>query len=266
MLSSSPLPQPHGFKTESSTQPGTIPITGRRRQWRPTSPSHATASPPTPAPSTYSLLYGTPSTQVCNAPRNLESSLRSLDRHCLVPPLFFLLPRSLWGAVDAAKAADIEAFHSDPHGWWERERTLLTAFDRIGPNSAHTALAALQQVGLLMGVVTQNIDGLHQAGGVENVIELHGTVHRLECAGVPKSIYGGFGSKGGASADGSTPADGRLSDADREAFRAALSGAPMDDRCGYRCVFDLPRDLHAISRAVTPTRIGVSRPRPPPMH
>ena len=49
------------------------------------------------------------------------------------------------------------------------------------PNMAHTALAKLEQQGKLKAVITQNIDGLHQAAGSTNVIELHGSVHRNFC-------------------------------------------------------------------------------------
>lgn len=49
------------------------------------------------------------------------------------------------------------------------------------PNPAHLALARLEQDGLLTAVITQNIDGLHQAAGSRNVFELHGSVHRNSC-------------------------------------------------------------------------------------
>ena len=49
------------------------------------------------------------------------------------------------------------------------------------PNRAHTALAKLEQQGKLSAVITQNIDGLHQAAGSRNVLELHGSVHRNYC-------------------------------------------------------------------------------------
>jgi NAD-dependent deacetylase len=49
------------------------------------------------------------------------------------------------------------------------------------PNAAHRALAALERAGKLSAVVTQNIDGLHQAAGSRHVIELHGSVHRNTC-------------------------------------------------------------------------------------
>lgn len=49
------------------------------------------------------------------------------------------------------------------------------------PNAAHLKLAQLEQEGKLKAVVTQNIDGLHQAGGSKKVYELHGSVHRNYC-------------------------------------------------------------------------------------
>lgn len=49
------------------------------------------------------------------------------------------------------------------------------------PNPAHKALAYMEAKGLLHAVITQNIDGLHQAANSRNVIELHGSVHRNFC-------------------------------------------------------------------------------------
>ena len=49
------------------------------------------------------------------------------------------------------------------------------------PNAAHLKLAELEEAGKLKAVITQNIDGLHQAAGSRNVIELHGSVHRNLC-------------------------------------------------------------------------------------
>jgi NAD-dependent deacetylase len=53
----------------------------------------------------------------------------------------------------------------------------------IEPNAAHVALAELEKAGALSAVVTQNIDGLHQAAGSRNVLELHGSTHRNYCTG-----------------------------------------------------------------------------------
>ena len=49
------------------------------------------------------------------------------------------------------------------------------------PNNAHMALAELEKEGKLRAVITQNIDGLHQAAGSKNVLELHGTVKKYYC-------------------------------------------------------------------------------------
>lgn len=54
-------------------------------------------------------------------------------------------------------------------------------FPEAGPNRAHLALAKLEAEGKLKAVVTQNIDGLHQAAGSKEVLELHGSVHRNYC-------------------------------------------------------------------------------------
>ena len=60
-----------------------------------------------------------------------------------------------------------------------RDRML---FPNAKPNKAHTWLAKFEETGRLTGVVTQNIDGLHQAAGSKCVIELHGSIHRCRCA------------------------------------------------------------------------------------
>lgn len=54
-------------------------------------------------------------------------------------------------------------------------------FPSAKPNPAHLALAQLEEKGILSAVITQNIDGLHQAAGSRNVIELHGSVLRNHC-------------------------------------------------------------------------------------
>lgn len=54
-------------------------------------------------------------------------------------------------------------------------------FPNAKPNSAHIKLAEFEALGKLKAVITQNIDGLHQAAGSVNVLELHGSVHRNYC-------------------------------------------------------------------------------------
>ena len=79
-------------------------------------------------------------------------------------------------------------------------------FPAAKPNRAHLALAKLEEEGKLNAVITQNIDGLHQAAGSKEVLELHGSVHRNYCTrcgqfydldyimksdGIPKCSCGG---------------------------------------------------------------------------
>lgn len=54
-------------------------------------------------------------------------------------------------------------------------------YEYAKPNGAHLKLAELEKAGKLSAVITQNIDGLHQAAGSRNVIELHGSIHRNYC-------------------------------------------------------------------------------------
>ena len=54
-------------------------------------------------------------------------------------------------------------------------------FPDAKPNPAHLALAKLEEMGKLKAVITQNIDGLHQAAGSKSVLELHGSVRRNHC-------------------------------------------------------------------------------------
>jgi NAD-dependent deacetylase len=63
---------------------------------------------------------------------------------------------------------------------FHREKVILPAL-AARPNAAHQALAKLEADGHLVAVVTQNIDGLHQAAGSQNVLELHGSIHRNYC-------------------------------------------------------------------------------------
>ena len=99
-----------------------------------------------------------------------------------------------------------EFFEDKPEEFYEfcREKLFITG---IKPNKAHIRLAELEKEGKLRAVVTQNIDGLHQAAGSKNVLELHGTTHRFyctrcgreipeeevcKCAGVPRCTCGGI--------------------------------------------------------------------------
>lgn len=65
--------------------------------------------------------------------------------------------------------------------YWARSHRGWRTIARARPNAGHRAVARLQQADLLSGVVTQNVDGLHQEGGAHPVIELHGGLDRVVC-------------------------------------------------------------------------------------
>jgi len=67
--------------------------------------------------------------------------------------------------------------------YWARSHLGWRHIARATPNAGHWAVAALQKRGLLAGVITQNVDGLHQAAGAHGVIELHGSLDRVVCLG-----------------------------------------------------------------------------------
>ena len=87
----------------------------------------------------------------------------------------------LWNQYDP-RFIEINFFLADPvRSWQEMKKIFFTTMDEASPNTAHLVLGKLEQQGLLKGVITQNIDGLHQRGGSKNVQEFHGTIHTLSC-------------------------------------------------------------------------------------
>jgi NAD-dependent SIR2 family protein deacetylase len=65
--------------------------------------------------------------------------------------------------------------------YWARSYVGWERFDAAGPNDAHRAVARLEELGYVSGVVTQNVDGLHERAGSRSVVELHGNLARVVC-------------------------------------------------------------------------------------
>jgi NAD-dependent SIR2 family protein deacetylase len=65
--------------------------------------------------------------------------------------------------------------------YWARSYIGWRHIARAAPNQGHRAVAELGRLGLLAGIITQNVDGLHQAAGASGVTELHGSLHRVTC-------------------------------------------------------------------------------------
>ena len=78
-------------------------------------------------------------------------------------------------------------FERYPEEYYRFHREKLV-IDGVKPNRCHLRLAELEREGKLRAVVTQNIDGLHQAAGSKNVLELHGSILRAYCSRCRKSF------------------------------------------------------------------------------
>jgi NAD-dependent deacetylase len=93
----------------------------------------------------------------------------------------FRSPGGLWERFDPMEYATIRAFKKDPAKVWVMLKEMDEIMVRARPNPAHQALAELEKRGMLLGVITQNVDNLHQAAGSVNVVEYHGNAHRFAC-------------------------------------------------------------------------------------
>ncbi|WP_018680368.1 NAD-dependent protein deacetylase [Actinokineospora enzanensis] len=67
--------------------------------------------------------------------------------------------------------------------YWARSHVGWRTIARARPNAGHRAVTALHEAGLLAGVITQNVDGLHTTAGTPAVVELHGSLDRVICLG-----------------------------------------------------------------------------------
>lgn len=72
--------------------------------------------------------------------------------------------------------------------YWARSMLGWPAFARAAPNAAHHALAELERRQCLSGIITQNVDRLHQAAGSERVVELHGALCEVRCLGCERIV------------------------------------------------------------------------------
>jgi NAD-dependent SIR2 family protein deacetylase len=77
-----------------------------------------------------------------------------------------------------------QTFTRDPvarRRYWARSHLGWRTIGEARPNDGHRAVARLQELAVVDGIITQNVDGLHQAGGARGVVELHGNLARIAC-------------------------------------------------------------------------------------
>jgi NAD-dependent deacetylase len=101
--------------------------------------------------------------------------------------------RSRGGIWDRSRPVYFDEFMSSRESrirYWEQRMDMEKNLRRAKPNEGHMSLAALHDLGRLHALITQNIDGLHEASGIprEKIIELHGNTRRVRCLGCKRLI------------------------------------------------------------------------------
>ena len=107
---------------------------------------------------------------------------------CGIPD--FRGPQGLYKNPDAERIFDIDWFDRDPSIYYRGCRELVYGLDRFEPGPVHLALKRLEDQGRLAGIITQNIDMLHQKAGSSRVYEVHGSpiLHHCRRGGAEKTF------------------------------------------------------------------------------
>lgn len=93
----------------------------------------------------------------------------------------FRSPSGLWGTFRPEELASTDALNRNFENFTAFYRERMEAIGGVKPNRGHCILAEWEKTGIITAVVTQNVDGLHQAAGSGNVHELHGTLREVRC-------------------------------------------------------------------------------------
>jgi NAD-dependent deacetylase len=93
----------------------------------------------------------------------------------------FRSPTGIWASYDPMEYATIDAFLRDPARVWDFYGKRLAVLGEAEPNAGHRALAELEDRGWVRGVITQNIDRLHERAGSRALVEVHGSIRTSSC-------------------------------------------------------------------------------------
>ena len=98
-------------------------------------------------------------------------------------PTFRDASNSLWANVDPMAVASLDGFERDPERVWAWHEAMRQHFASAHPNAGHEAIARLEALlqPATVQIITQNIDGFHQAAGSSRVLELHGSASHIRC-------------------------------------------------------------------------------------
>jgi NAD-dependent deacetylase len=93
----------------------------------------------------------------------------------------FRSPGGVWTIFAPEEYATLDVFLKTPQKAWQLYRELGKGLFGKKPNQGHQVLAQLEDNNFLKGLITQNVDNLHQAAGSKNVLEIHGDHQHLQC-------------------------------------------------------------------------------------
>jgi NAD-dependent deacetylase len=93
----------------------------------------------------------------------------------------FRSPDGVWSKYRTVYFDEFLASAEARHEYWRQKCEMHTDFAAAQPNAGHHVLARWETAGRIRGVITQNIDGLHQLAGSRSVLELHGTARQAAC-------------------------------------------------------------------------------------
>jgi NAD-dependent deacetylase len=93
----------------------------------------------------------------------------------------FRSPGGVWSKYRTVYFDDFMASADARHEYWRQKCEMHGDFAAAKPNAGHSVLARWEAAGRVRGVITQNIDGLHQLAGSRQVLELHGTARQAAC-------------------------------------------------------------------------------------
>ena len=93
----------------------------------------------------------------------------------------FRSPGGVWAVNQPVYFDDFMSSEDARYEYWRQKSIVHQDFSTAQPNITHRSLARWESLGNLRGVITQNIDGLHQDAGSVNVLELHGTAREIAC-------------------------------------------------------------------------------------
>src|SRR5215470_8282192 len=94
----------------------------------------------------------------------------------------------IWATYDPLEVASIDGLRRDPARAWEFYARRLGLLADVRPNDGHLALAELERAGVVIAVITQNVDGLHERAGSREVVEMHGSLRTASCTACRRPV------------------------------------------------------------------------------